>query len=205
MSDVLLYMHGFRSSPLSAKARILGEHCRAHGVAFSAPDLSVAPLAAVQRLQEEYERLASTGARVVLAGSSLGGFYCVWLAERTGARAALIFSAVSPWRVVKNYLGEQTIYGTTRTIYVSGSYESELLKLRTPAFDDPSLVLLVLATRDELLDRHEAAALYAASPSIVVDGSAHGMSDFEAHAEVVLRFLLAETHARDLISNGKEQ
>ena len=66
-------------------------------------------------------------------------------------------------------------------------------------------MLLVLATGDELLDWREAAALYAASPSIVVDGSDHGMSDFEEHAEVVLRFLLAETHARDLISNGKEQ
>lgn len=197
MRNALLYMHGFRSSPLSAKARIMSEHCRALGVAFSAPDLSLPPLKAAATLGDEYARLSAAHDRVVLAGSSLGGFYCAWLAERTHARAALLNPAVRPWNVVKNYLGEQTIYGTTRTIFVSEAYEEELLKLRTPSFEDPGRVLLVLATGDELLDWHEAAALYAESPSIVIDGGDHGLSDFEEHVGVVLRFLLGEENVQD--------
>ena len=189
MLQALLYLHGFRSSPASVKAQIMRGHCARRGIAFEAPDLSAAPLEAAGRIERAYARLAAQHDAVAIAGSSLGGFYGAWLAQRTGARAALINPAVRPWTVVKNYLGEQTIYGSTRTILVTPDYEAELVALRTPAFDDPSRVLLVLATGDELLDWHEAAALYAGSPSIVIDGSDHGVSDFEEHAPAVMHFL----------------
>ncbi len=191
MQQALLYMHGFRSSPGSMKAAVFKDCCLAAGIRFCAPDLNLAPLAACRRLEESYEKLSRECSEVMLAGSSLGGFYCAWLAARTGARAALINPAVHPWDVVGRYLGEQTIYGTDRTICVSPAYEGELYALRTPVLPEPERVLLFLTTGDEVLDWHEAAALYGSSPSIVVDGGDHAVSNFAEHVPAVMNFLFA--------------
>lgn len=189
MTKALLYMHGFRSSPQSHKARIMQELCGKSGIDFTAPDLNMPPKDALDKLSCIFSELSKSHDEVALVGSSLGGFYCARLAQQTGARAALLNPAVQPWEVVKNYLGEQTIYGTTRTILVTPDYADQLQALQTPSFDDPGRVLLVLATGDEVLDWSEAAALYNQSPSLVINGGDHGLSGFAEQAPAVMRFL----------------
>ena len=184
----VLYLHGFRSSPQSAKGRVLRAAAAERGLAFDAPDLNCDPFEAVERALSAYEQLKPCGS-VGVVGSSLGGFYAACVAKRTGSRAVLINPAVRPWLVVGQYLGEQTIYGTNRTVSVREDFADMLRELAAGDLPDPRRVMTLLATGDELLDWREAAVLYSHSPSIVIDGSDHQVSEFDEYVGRVCAFL----------------
>ena len=101
----ILYLHGFCSSPASWKARLLGEHLGTAGLGdrFACPLLSPVPLAAIATAEA---LLASREAPTTLVGSSLGGYYASWLAEKHDLRAVLTDDAIT---VISN-LGEVTIF-----------------------------------------------------------------------------------------------
>ena len=90
-APTIVYLHGFRSSPASAKAGQLRAAVAALDAAsrpaLFVPELSHQP----QRAMAEIDRLAAgrDPARLCFVGSSLGGFYAMVAAERYGARAVL--------------------------------------------------------------------------------------------------------------------
>lgn len=87
---MILYLHGFRSSPQSFKARALAARLDELGRAdeWRCPVLSVAPLAAIAAAEAEVAGVPAQ--RVTVIGSSLGGYYATWLAEKHGWRAVLL-------------------------------------------------------------------------------------------------------------------
>lgn len=104
---MFVYLHGFNSSPAANKARLLRDRLAVLGRApeFAAPALSHWPqeaIASVERLLAQ-----SDAAHVTLVGSSLGGHYATWLAERHGCRAALVNPAVCPHALLAAGLGPQ--------------------------------------------------------------------------------------------------
>src|SRR4051812_26538836 len=102
---MLIYIHGFNSSPASFKARVLQERLSARGRRdeFMAPALPHSPAAAAGAL----DALAGQHPQAVLVGSSLGGFYATWLAERHGLRAVLVNPAVRPYELLAGHVGRQ--------------------------------------------------------------------------------------------------
>lgn len=189
MIRTVLYLHGFLSGPGSNKARLLRKLCEEKGVCYVAPDLNVAPREAAALIRSEYDKASQRG-EVAVAGASLGGFYAAWLAARTGIRAVLINPAVRPWEIVKHYNGEYKSFAGDKTVRVTPEYASDLLALDAAPFSDPSRVLMLLSTGDEVLDWTEAAARYAGAQSIVIEGSDHRVSNFEDYAAGVRDFLL---------------
>ena len=107
MSAALIYIHGFNSSPASFKARVLKNALalRAPAVAFMAPALPHAPHAAAALL----DALVAAHPGAVLVGSSLGGYYATWLAERHALRAVLVNPAVRPYELLAGHIGRQKI------------------------------------------------------------------------------------------------
>ena len=92
----LLYLHGFRSSPQSAKARLMAQHMQAQhpDVIWLCPQLPPSPqeaMAMVSRATADWP-----AEHMAVVGSSLGGFYATWVAEQRGCRAALLNPAVNP-------------------------------------------------------------------------------------------------------------
>jgi predicted esterase YcpF (UPF0227 family) len=91
---VILYLHGFRSSPQSFKARVM--HARLAELGrlgeWQCPPLPVSPCDAVA-LAESVAANAKTS-DVTVVGSSLGGYYATYLAEKHGWRAVLLNPAV---------------------------------------------------------------------------------------------------------------
>jgi predicted esterase YcpF (UPF0227 family) len=173
----LVYVHGFRSSPQSFKARLLGERLAQMGLAarFACPALPPSPAEAIALIEREVR----PGPEDTLVGSSLGGYYARWLGERHGCRGVLLNPAVRPYDDLRRYIGTQTMYhDPARSFEVLPAYLDELRALRVAAVTDPSRWLLVAATGDELLDWREMVAAWPGSRHRVIQGSDHGLSDF---------------------------
>jgi predicted esterase YcpF (UPF0227 family) len=185
---VILYLHGFRSSPQSNKARLIRDAMAARGLLdeFVCPQLPASPRAAAQ-LVEAAARLASAD-DLALIGSSLGGYYATWLAERIGCRAALLNPAIRPYEDLRAHLGTQPVYFSEQTIEVRPEYLDELHALDTPMITRPERYFLLSAMGDELIDWRLMAARYAGCRQRIISGSDHQITDFAEHIDDVLAF-----------------
>ncbi len=193
----LLYLHGFRSSPLSMKARMVGERVRQRhpGVVWCCPPLPPSPRAA-----SELIRQVTTGwprERMAVVGSSLGGFYARWFALQTGCRAVLLNPASFPARDLSAHIGEQTTWqNPEERFFFEPAFVDELRALEAdiarlaPAHPaTPERLFALIAKGDELLDWREMQAFGAGGDVRLLEGSDHAISDFAAHMDAVFAFL----------------
>ncbi len=187
----LLYLHGFRSSPQSVKARITAARiARDHpDVRWWCPQLPPSPreaMAQVTRGIADWPR----GTMAVI-GSSLGGFYATGVAAATGCRAVLINPAVHPARDLARYIGEQTQWhDPAQHFYFRPEYIGELRALDPGPLPQPENCLVIAAKGDEVLDWRETVARYPGSPMELIEGGDHALSDFEhAWLDRVIAFL----------------
>ena len=193
----LLYLHGFRSSPQSTKARMVAEHVARHhpGLTWWCPQLPPSPRQAMDALLAgvaEWPR-----ASMAVIGSSLGGFYATWIAEQTGCRAVLLNPAVHPARDLARYIGEQTAWHEpAQRFFFRAEYVDELRAMESSP-DAPAAraamarMFAVLAKGDEVLDWREMLARYPQARVRLLEGSDHALSEFDQHIAEVFDFLLA--------------
>lgn len=185
---MLLYLHGFLSSPRSTKANLMAARLAALGrtADWSCPQLEVAPAAAARQI--ETLARAVPAADLCVVGSSLGGFYATWLAERLGCRAALLNPAVHPDRDLAGHLGVRSVYYSDEQVEILPEFLGQLQALKVARITRPERYFLIAATGDEVLDWREMTAHYAGAAQCVIEGSDHGLSDFPDHLDEVLRF-----------------
>ena len=182
---MLIYLHGFRSSPKSAKASLLAERMRTLGRAadFVCPQLPASPFAAL-----ELVRKLAPQPRDTLIGSSLGGFYATWLAEKTGARCVLLNPAVDPADGLQRYVGVQTMFHSDEPFEFKVEHVAELRALTVGAITFPARYFLIAAKGDELIDWRDMVAHYPGARHKVLEGSDHGLADFPQYLDEVLEF-----------------
>ncbi|MEY4640996.1 MAG: hypothetical protein RLZZ227_990 [Pseudomonadota bacterium] len=184
----VVYLHGFNSSPASHKARLFTDYCRSKGVHdLVAPALSHDPARAMQTI---YECIGDTGADVALmVGSSLGGYYATFLAERHGFKAALINPAVAPCdNMQREFIGRHRNYYTQEEYEFTAEHVAFLRTLNVERIRDPALYLLLVQAGDEVLDYRLAVKLYAGCRQVVQQGGSHGFDNFEAVLPLILQF-----------------
>jgi predicted esterase YcpF (UPF0227 family) len=189
----LLYLHGFRSSPQSFKARRMHAWLQAHhpGVHWWCPQLPPSPREAMDLLLRgvgDWPR--DTTAAV---GSSLGGFYATTVAEALGCKAVLLNPAVDPARDLAKYIGEQTAFhDPTERFFFKREYVAELRALAPAAVTRPDRYFAIIAKGDEVLDWREMHARYAGCHVRLLEGGDHALSDFDVHLPSIARFLQLE-------------
>jgi predicted esterase YcpF (UPF0227 family)/predicted GNAT family N-acyltransferase len=189
---MILYLHGFRSSPDSFKARLMAAALAERGLAgrWRCPQLPASPAGALRMALD----LAGDAPDTVVIGSSLGGFYATWLAERLGCRAVLLNPVVHAARDLATQVGaHRTFHGDEPFEFLPGHVD-ELARAEAdiPALTRPERYFLVAATGDEVLDWREMRARYAGSRQRIVEGGDHGLSDFARHLPEVLDFVLGD-------------
>jgi predicted esterase YcpF (UPF0227 family) len=185
----LLYLHGFRSSPLSFKARRLQAWLAEHrpAVHWWCPQLPPSPSEAMAMLREG---IADWPASAAVLGSSLGGFYATAVAEATGWPAVLLNPAVNPARDLAAYIGEQTAFhDPDEHFFFRPEFIGELEALTAPAITHPERYFAIIAKGDEVLDWREMTARYAGAQIRLLEGGDHALSDFDDHLPHLLRFL----------------
>jgi len=187
----LLYLHGFRSSPRSAKAALMAERMQSHhsGAVWWCPQLPPSPAEAMAMVASGTAGWPRAGMAVV--GSSLGGFYAGWVQAATGcARSVLINPAVNPARDLARYIGEQTAWhDPAERFYFDPVFVDQLRALAHPAPAGTERSLAYVAQGDEVLDWHEMAAWCAATRLNVLAGGDHALSDFPVHLPEIENFL----------------
>lgn len=186
----LLYLHGFRSSPQSLKARTTAQHLatRHPEVHWWCPQLPPSPREAMALLMQGIADWPRESMAVV--GSSLGGFYATFVAEQTGCKAVLLNPAVYPARDLEKYIGEQTNWHDPHErFFFQPGFVDELRGLQCQGLPQPGNYLAVIAKGDEVLDWREMQARYAGAQMRLLEGGDHAISDFDAHLPAIMAFL----------------
>jgi len=182
----LIYLHGFRSSPQSTKAQILRQRFAALSIAdrFFCPQLPMSPMASLDLVHTAIH----PDSRDVFVGSSLGGLYAHWLAERYGSRCVLINPAIYPSKSLASHVGSLKSYHSEELLEWTLKDVQELEAIESVPLTRPERYLLLAATGDELIDFRDMVARYAGSMQFVVEGSDHAFSCFEDYLDRVLAF-----------------
>jgi len=182
---MIIYLHGFNSSPASSKAQLLKQKLEAlgRGGEYAALALPHSPAEAVAIL----DALVARHPGAALVGSSLGGYYATHLAEKHGLKAVLLNPAVRPYELLASHVGRQKNFHTDEEYDFTAQHVAELRSLEVEHIT-PERYLLLAATGDEVLDYRAAVARYRGCRQIVIEGSDHGMSDFENYVDAVIEF-----------------
>ena len=185
---MIVYLHGFNSSPASGKAKLLGEHMARIGrvAEYFCPALPNGPREAIAHVEAELTRHRPNS--VTLIGSSLGGFYATYLAEQHGWKAVLVNPAVHAHTLMRDAIGPQTNWHTGEKWELTEAHVAELAALDVAAITRPERYLLLAQTGDEVLDYRDAVTFYAGAKQIIEAGGDHGFAGFERHFQTILDF-----------------
>ena len=191
-STLVVYLHGFRSSPRSSKAVLTGESIKAistpdNPIEWYCPQLLASPKQSMDMVEKHIQD--SKHDRLVVIGSSLGGYYANYLAEKYGCKGVALNPAVRAPKELASHVGMLTAYDTNEPYDFRPEYIDQLKDLQVEVISNPSRYFLMAATGDELLDWQEMVEFYGGAEQLVLEGSDHGISEYSDHLPKVLNFI----------------
>ena len=191
-TTLLVYLHGFRSSPNSTKAVMTGEAVRALSTAenkyeWYCPQLLASPKESMDMVIKHIDQ--SQADRIVIIGSSLGGFYTNFLAEKYQCKGVALNPAVYAARELEPHVGMMTAYDSEEPFDFKAEYIDQLRNLQVDPITDPNRYFLIAAKGDELLDWKEMVAFYSGAQQLILEGSDHGISNYADHLPAVIEFI----------------
>lgn len=186
----LVYLHGFNSSPrtvkgckLAAAAAAMTDPPRVH-----IPTLHHRPATAMREVCSWVDGNVADRAALTFVGSSLGGYYATWLAEKYGARAIVINPAVRPAATLTAHIGPQRNPHTGEPWELTQTHFLELEALFVANLTRMHRYFLLMRAGDELLDWRDAVRRYAGAFQYVAGGGDHGWENIDAEIPSMLRF-----------------
>jgi len=191
-STLLVYLHGFRSSPRSSKAVKTGEAVRAlsnkeNTIEWYCPQLFASPKQSMDMVTHYIDQSGANS--ILIIGSSLGGFYANYLAEKYACKAVALNPAVRAARELAPHVGMLTSYDNDEPFDFRLEYIDELKALQVEKITSPERYFLIAAKGDELLDWKEMVEFYEGANQLVLEGSDHGIADYGNHLPKVLEFI----------------
>ncbi|WP_333687554.1 YqiA/YcfP family alpha/beta fold hydrolase [Methylococcus capsulatus] len=187
---MIVYLHGFCSSPRSEKATLLGRRMAERALAdrFWCEQLPPGPRQAIEFVEGV---LAKCRTRPALVGSSLGGYYANHLAEKHDLRAVLINPAAFAYRSLAPAVGRQRNLHTGEPFEFTERHLAELARLEVPRLSHPERFWLLVETGDEVLDYREAVEKYSGARQTVIEGGDHSFRHFADYLDAIIDFSLA--------------
>ena len=185
---MIIYLHGFRSGPQSGKVRLLTQFLAAQQPPrpIWCEQLSHVPFNAIAQAERA---IAACADKPMLVGSSLGGFYATWLAEKHGLKAVLINPFV-PHETFdfSLFLGEHdNLYTGERFLFTEASVQ-QVLALDVPKPKRPDRLWLLAEEADEVLDYRYAVKRYAGARQTVLPDGDHSFTRWPDYLDAVMRF-----------------
>lgn len=181
--DKYIYIHGFGGSGLGVKASLFREHFRD---TIICPSFSYVPALAIDTLKQLIEQMIDH-ATVTLIGSSLGGYYAIYLAEHYGIKAVLINPSIQPYETLEKVLGSAYNYHDGSHFEWLGQHTRALREYEIDEIT-PQQYLVLLQTNDELLDYSVAQRKFEEATVIVDEGGNHSYENIESKFELIESF-----------------
>lgn len=196
---MIIYIHGYSGSGEGSKAKLFRNYYNSRGEKFIAPSLSYVPELAIKTLEELIVSCDNHDS-VRLIGSSLGGFYAMYLASKYKLKAALINPAIYPDKT----LGHK--FGLIPNFYDNSSFlwnEShvKMLKKYELAHIDTSRFLLLVQKGDELLNYNDSVKKLDGCRQIIEEGGSHSFDNIEGHYKTITTFFSKESSLKELVED----
>ena len=177
--DLIIYIHGWNSSGNARKAELLKEEL-ANNTEYEVASYTLKshPREAIKQLAEIIKS-EKESRKVHLIGSSLGGYYAVYLAESLDLKAAMVNPAVWAYKIFENDRGENLNPNTNEKYIIDQEWVDSLQEIfvETP---DTKRYLVLLQTADETLDYRYAEKYFSGAKTIIDQGGSHSFEDLES-------------------------
>lgn len=187
---MIVYLHGFNSGGASQKARWLRAHLAP--IAVLAPDYPAHRAVEAETFLRQWiadARATQRADRLLLIGSSLGGFWAQALAPVLHAGLVLINPAVRPQHDLLRAVGEN-VNEATGERYVLTTAEVAALGDHAIAQCNPRVpTLLLLDENDEVLDYRVARDLYRSCGETIIFSAGSHRFDHLPEALPAIRLL----------------
>ena len=185
---MIIYIHGFSGSGEGSKAKDFREYFKEKQEGFIAPSLSYIPELAIKTLEELIE---SYNGDVQLIGSSLGGFYAIYLSQKYSLKTVLLNPSIFPYYTLKNYIGDAPSFYDSSSFSWKINHITMLEKYIQEDIDNSKFMLLV-QKGDELLNPQEAIDKFKDATVIAQEGGNHGFEGIKNNFDTIREFLKNE-------------
>ena len=205
MQKVLIYLHGFLSSPNSVKCQATKAYVEEHfpEIEFVAPQIPNYPEQAVYKLRDLVKQYR--GKQIGYIGSSMGGFMATHLMEDYPGKAVLINPAINPHILLQAHLGEHVHPHTKKKFVLTSEHMIELKHLFVERIRLPQNYWVLLQKNDETLDYRLAVDKYRDGQLTVEEGGDHSFQGYEAYLHSIFEFLYPGIKAEQAANAGKVQ
>ncbi len=151
------------------------------------PQLLASPKESIDMVVKHIDK--SKVDRIVIIGSSLGGFYTNYLTEKYQCKGVALNPAVYAARELEPHVGMMTAYDSEEPFHFKAEYIDELRALQVDQITNPDRYFVIAAKGDELLDWKEMSAFYPEAKQLILEGSDHGIADYANHLPAVIEFI----------------
>ena len=151
------------------------------------PQIPAVPEEAKVFLEQIVEE-ASQEHTLSFVGSSLGGYYATYLAEKYSGTAVLINPSVKPYVTLSAYLGENKFHFEGAVWEFKEEHIQQLKDMDVETITEAERYLVLLQTGDETLDYREAELKYKQAQCVIEQGGDHGFVDLERHLARIMHF-----------------
>ena len=185
----LLYLHGFNSSPQSHKAQLITQYMASRECLdlLICPSIPTVPEQARFFLEQLVEETLESHL-LSFAGSSLGGYYATYLAEKYSGSAVLINPSVKPYETLRAHLGENKFYFDKGCWEFTESHIQQLEQMDIENITEAERYFVLLQTGDATLDYREAELKYKSGHCIIEQGGDHGFTGLERYISQIMKF-----------------
>lgn len=180
---MILYIHGFGSNGKGLKAQLFREHYDGTST-YLAPSLSYIPDLAIATLEEIIETFVPAEP-VCLIGSSLGGFYSMYLSQKYGLPAVLINPAADPVALSKSLEGDAPSYYDESSFRWLPVHTEALQKIRETLPKEYTRTLAFIKKGDEVVPYAEAIANLNGVDIVLEEGGDHSFADISRFFEEI--------------------
>ena len=184
----IIYLHGFNSSAESKKSKILESFLKGEElISFESPNLDTSPSEAISQIEKIIKESSN---RVCLVGSSLGGLYATYVADKYDLRSVTI----NP--VVRNHIsGMKDLVGSHKNYHTDKEYEFtmmdylDLQELGLKQLKKPLNHFCLIKMSDEVLDHNKTFSYFSKSYLLSEKGGNHSYDDFFEKIPLILDYL----------------
>ncbi len=182
---MIIYIHGTKTCGVDSNAVLFKEYFKEK---VFAPTLSYIPSLAIDTLEQLIELFLARGENISLIGTSMGGYYAMYLANKYDIKAVLINPAIIPYKNTPR-IGMDFLYYDKSSYEVTQTHLDSLKSIEVTSRKNPKNFLTLLQTGDKVLDYKIAEKKLKDTKLIVEKGGNHSFEGLERYFRKIAKFL----------------